>query len=358
MIISSSEVKINQTGRLVHYDFLRILACFSVIMLHSASQFWYDLPVSGRQWIIANSYDSIFRFGVPIFVMISGALFLNPARKLNIRKLYTHNIIRLVTAFLFWSCFYGLWDARKFDLVQAGIKPVLLEMMSGRYHLWFVPMLTGIYMLLPILRTWTKNAGKKELCYFLGLFFVMQILRETFYVFVLSPNVKQFAGSIDIEMACSYIGYFVLGYYIAHVGIPKKYHKWIYTAGGVGLAGALFFGSFLSILRDTPSAAAYDSYSIFTFFVVVSLFLFFQEVPGKIQFPQWAVRIAGELSAATFGIYLLHIWVLEELMDRGIHSMIVPNLIGIPMVALLCFFICCVAVALIRRIPFIGKYIS
>ena len=62
--------------RLIHYDLLRIFAAFSVVMLHSAAQFWYSLDIYSTEWLIANSYDALFRFGVPIFVMISGALFL------------------------------------------------------------------------------------------------------------------------------------------------------------------------------------------------------------------------------------------------------------------------------------------
>ena len=90
--------------RLLHFDILRIIAAFSVVMLHSAAQFWYDLPVSDTNWIITNSYNALFRFGVPIFVMISGALFLNPEKETNIRKLFTHNIARILILFIFWSC--------------------------------------------------------------------------------------------------------------------------------------------------------------------------------------------------------------------------------------------------------------
>ena len=82
--------------RLLHFDILRIIAAFSVVMLHSAAQFWYDLPISDPNWIITNSYNALFRFGVPIFVMISGSLFLNPEREANIRKLFTHNITRIL----------------------------------------------------------------------------------------------------------------------------------------------------------------------------------------------------------------------------------------------------------------------
>ena len=86
--------------RLLHFDLLRILACFSVIVLHAAAQFWYGLPIDSTDWLVVNSYNAVFRFGVPVFVAISGALFLAPSREVNMRKLFFHNILRLVSCTL------------------------------------------------------------------------------------------------------------------------------------------------------------------------------------------------------------------------------------------------------------------
>ena len=47
-----------QEKRMIHYDLLRILAAFSVVMLHSAGQKWYVLPVTGREWQIADAWDA------------------------------------------------------------------------------------------------------------------------------------------------------------------------------------------------------------------------------------------------------------------------------------------------------------
>lgn len=343
--------------RLLHYDLLRIFACFSVIMLHSASQFWYELPMDSRNWLVANSYDALFRFGVPVFVMISGALFLAPEREVGIKRLYTHNILRLAAAYLFWSALYGLWDSRTFQLSEAGIKPVLLEMMAGRYHLWFVPMLIGIYMLLPILRTWVAHAGKEGVQYFLGLFLVFQILRETLLCFIDSVNVKAFLTLLPVELVGSYVGYFVLGYYIAHYGIGKKYHKWIYLLGVSGVTLAVVFGNMLSLRAGEPNSAVFDSYSLFTFLPVAAIFLFFQEKISSIRFPGRIEGAIKEVSACTFGIYLLHILVIETLQSRGFHSMSVTILAGIPLLAAVCFLLCLACIMVLRRVPFIGKYI-
>ena len=73
------------SGYQLYIDVLRIIACFSVIMLHTSAQAWYSLPVDSGGFKIANSYDALFRFGVPVFVMISGALFLAPEKEPDVK---------------------------------------------------------------------------------------------------------------------------------------------------------------------------------------------------------------------------------------------------------------------------------
>jgi len=63
------------------------------------------------------------------------------------------------------------------------------------------------------------------------------------------------------------------------------------------------------------------------------------------------------LSADTFGIYLLHLGVLELLTLLGINTRMVNNIVGIPMIAIFCFLFCAVIASILRRIPFVGKYI-
>ena len=62
--------------RVIYFDFLRVLATFAVIVLHLSAQHWADTDVFSNAWLAFNLYGGIVRWSVPIFVMISGALFL------------------------------------------------------------------------------------------------------------------------------------------------------------------------------------------------------------------------------------------------------------------------------------------
>lgn len=349
---------VSRDKRMVHYDLLRIVAAFSVVMLHSAGQKWYVLPVTDRQWQIADAWDALFRFGVPIFVMISGAIFLN--KDISIKRLYFHNIFRLLAIYWIWSGLYGLYDCRKCGLGAAEWKEVIKELLGGRYHLWFLPMIVAVYMLVPILRSWIKGAEKRNLQYFLLLFFFLKI--GMFTMSALSRSyivryVSDLTNVMELGMACSYIGYFVWGYYITHYGIPEKWHRVIYAGVIPAALLNLFVDRYLSLKAGEPRGEIYDSYGVFTFIIVTALFLFFTNVMSKVHYSRLAAGIIRELSEATLGVYVMHVGLLEVLEERGIDTMLVPNIIGIPLLAMGCYAVCTVAAVCLRRIPVIGRYL-
>ncbi len=346
--------------RVFYFDILRIIACFSVVMLHSSAMFWYDIPVDSTTWLVSNSWNALVRFGVPIFVMISGAIFLDGDRELDVRRLYTHNILRFAVMYVLWSLAYGIIDYSKYDVTQVSWKVFVNEWVGGRYHLWFLPMLMGIYILLPILRSWVQGADVKNLQYFLALFLLFQIGRETARVWVLRiPVVISLINTAQIEMVCGYLGYFVLGYYIAHYGIAPKLHKYIYGAGLIGCVGNVLLGNLIALRTGEARGDVYDCFTFFTFCVVLALFLVCREKLGAWKPGARVGKVICGISADTLGIYLLHVGVIELVapMKYGVFAKL-PVLISIPVLAICTFVICMLITAVLRRIPGLGRYLS
>ena len=65
-------------------DVMRLIASFFVVMIH----------LSSNNGAVGLMFNSISRFSVPVFVMISGALFLN--RNISIKTLYKKYILRMM----------------------------------------------------------------------------------------------------------------------------------------------------------------------------------------------------------------------------------------------------------------------
>ena len=342
--------------RMAYLDVLRIFAAFSVVMLHSAAQFWYTLDIRSTEWLIANSYDAVFRFGVPVFMMISGAVFLNPNYKVDVKRLYTHNIFRLAVIYIVWSCAYGLFDCIwLFGIKSMSIKEILREMISGRYHLWFLPMIIGVYVLLPILKGWLERAEKKDVKYFIVMFLLLQVGVETLRTLTVSDEIHSILDLTKVELVCGYVGYFVWGYYLAHVGIGAKWRKRI-LAGAIPAVGLnIVLGCVLTRKAGLTAPVIYDSFGVFTFIIATSLFLICK---NKITHKGGVMdKVVSEISAGTLGVYLMHIGVMEFTMCFGFHSKMMPNIVGIPIYAIACFAGCLLISAILRRIPFVGRYI-
>ncbi len=348
--------------RQLNMDLLRIFACFSVVMLHVSAQFWYTLPLNSAEWITCNAYDAVFHFGVPIFVMISGRFFLSKGGEISVKTLYGKYIFRMLAAFLIWNVVYGIWDCRALLAAEGwnwklNWRLYIDEMLIGRYHLWYLVMISGIYVLLPVLQSWVMHCGKKNMEYFLVTFCVFQLGFSTLQIVQITGALQLFVYQFDdIEMVCSYVGYFVLGYYLYQYPPTKKVRQLIYAGGAVGLLGAVGVGTWDALRKGMPVATAYDSFSIFTFGVTVAIYVLFQEMACKNKI-QKSEKLIKELSADTFGIYLLHLLAIDFFADRGFDSMSVNNILGIPLLAVVCFVACGFAAALLRRLPFVGKYI-
>ena len=158
-----------QPQRIAYFDVLRILATFAVIVLHLSAQHWADTDVYSRAWQAFNLYDSAVRWAVPVFVMISGALFLSGSQ--SIGHILKKNVSRLVTAFIFWSALYAVFMVN-FEGCPTNL--ILQQFLNGHYHMWFLFMIVGLYLIVPFLRPIVRD--EKLLRYFLLLTLIFTFL--------------------------------------------------------------------------------------------------------------------------------------------------------------------------------------
>ena len=94
-------------GRLVYLDLLRIMSVVMMVTLH-ISGVGMRADIGSFDWHVCNIYDGLTHICVPVFIMISGAFLLDPEREYSIKKLYKVKILRIATAFVFWSAFYAV----------------------------------------------------------------------------------------------------------------------------------------------------------------------------------------------------------------------------------------------------------
>ena len=150
--------------RIVYLDLLRVLATFAVIFLHVCGSELLATSHS-RNWYIEVAGSGLVHWCVPVFVMISGALFLVPSKNVTYREILTIRIPRLLIAYVFWTVVYYFvfWYQGEFS-----IRGLLLS----HFHLWFLPMLMGVYLLIPFLRNIANNNTMMNYALAIWLFFI------------------------------------------------------------------------------------------------------------------------------------------------------------------------------------------
>lgn len=147
--------------REVWIDWLRVVACFLVMLTHSCEPFYFGgdgtlvLTASDAFWVAF--LNAVPRVCVPLFVVASSYL-LFPLRY-STGVFFRKRAVRVLIPFAVWTAVYAVASG---DVVQYG-KPLLLNFNYSSGHLWFVYMLLGLYLIMPMLSPWAERVGKREL---------------------------------------------------------------------------------------------------------------------------------------------------------------------------------------------------
>lgn len=348
-------------SRNISFDLLRIIAAFSVVVLHVCSKYIDLCPVGTMDFNAANFYNSINRFGVPIFVMISGAIFLNPQKQVDTKRLWLHNIFRIFIVYLVWGFLYYLYQCIhdwNFNLWTAGIVRTVKGIVYGSDHLWFLPMIIGLYMLVPILRSWLGKATKQNVEYFLVLFFVFQIAKTTVEILLGSSLVTRITELFKIVELTGYLGYFVLGYYLTNYEVSKKIRYAVYLSVPADIALNYLVSWKFSNIIGYYHPGVYDCFGIFTFAEVIAIFMVIINVVSEKKIPTGLSKFIKNVSSDTFGIYLGHVMILNFAYSEGWFSKALPSALYVLPVSLAVFTAMCLVSAGLRRLPFVGRYLA
>ena len=341
--------------RVIWFDYLRVLATFAVIVLHVAAQNWRSVEVNTVDWQVFNVFDSLTRWSVPVFVMISGALFLD--RECDIKKLYSKNILRMFTAFVFWSVIYALVNGTgKFNM--------LIRFISGHYHMWFIPMIIGMYMCVPIIKKVTDS--KKATEYFLKMAFVfsfmipfvVQLIGEFApqKVVLVANTFNSTINCMNLYIVFGYVCYFIGGYYLNSIELKKKTRYVIYALGLLGAVATIGMTAYFSAQAQKPVADYYDNFSLNVMITAVALFVFAKN-EGR-NSVKWLDGIVVKLSKYSFGAYLIHVLIIQQLDLRlGLNTLSFNSAIAVPAISVVVFFVSFGISAALNNIPFLKKYI-
>ncbi len=348
--------------RIVYLDVLRIIAIFAVILLHVSALEWNNTSPNTFNWQIYNIYDSIVRFCVPVFIMISGALFLDDSREIKIKKLYKHNILRLIIAFVFWSLCYASFNLfydivfNKVSVDRSLFINFINEFLYGHYHLNFLFIIGGLYLIVPLLR---KISIDKKMCeYFILLSFIFcYMVNIISYIPIINDFVIAIQEKMNINFVLGYTGYFVIGHYLHKYNLRPNTKKIIYLLAILSIIGTIVISSIWAVKTGVQNQKLYGYLLPNTFFVSVAVFTFIKEKVNKIQFKEKSLKMIQKIAYLTFGIYLVHDFLNIILPKIGISPIMFNPIFAIPIMSVIVFVCSLLITLIISKIKILNKYV-
>ncbi|MBE6794213.1 MAG: hypothetical protein E7532_04620 [Ruminococcaceae bacterium] len=349
-----------QKNRLYYLDVLRIISSIFVIVIHICILNWGILSPNSLSWQALNIFDALSQIAVPIFFMISGALFLDDKKEISIKNIFFKRIFKLLVAYLVWSVVFVLINP------ASSWSNAIYRVIQGHYHMWFIPALAGVYIIIPFLKAITKS--EKLTKYFLilsvlftfTLSFISPILKESSVgVFALIGNLLNILRTkLIFRFTLGYSGYFVFGYFLNKTEFSKSMRRIIYIMGIAAALATICFSYLISKSKGTPTDTFYSNTSLNILISSVAFFVFAKYNLNCNNIKEKSHSKLVFLSKCTFGVYLIHP-IFIELINKHLHinAVTVNPLLAVPLFTLTVAVLSYISSIILNKIPLIRKYI-
>ncbi|OIN54158.1 acyltransferase [Pseudomonas costantinii] len=343
-----------ELGRLAWADACRLIAMLGVIIIHVSAPIFYSAKsISLGSFLTATALDSVARVAVPLFAMLSGALLLGREGSGALTGVMSR-LLKVAIPLAFWSVIYvfwvNYWEGRPLSITGA-----LLQSLKGpvMYHLWFVYMIMGVYVVLPILQPLSVAllASKRFAVYFFGIWFLANAIK----VYDHEPILNHLVLTDFLHWP----GYFLLGFYLSKSNVFKALPSW-FSLIVLGLASATTFllSWYLNSDAPAPVETAMEYFSPNVMLASVAAFLLI----GKIELSPRLIRPVAFFSGLVFPVYFMHLLVIELIKSGmlgftlGLASM--SSFSAILSLSLATFFVSLGIAAVTRAIPYSSRLVG
>lgn len=350
-------------------DLLRILACFLVVFSHCCDGFIAQFDANRDSFLTGVFSGSLVRPCVPLFVMMTGVLLLPVKQGYTLTGFYRKRIGRIIVPLIFWSLVLPVLAFLYFNYVNPQTQNPMISLDNyttkslieklytfifnfnfDTVPMWYLYMLIGLYLVMPILNGWLTQASRRDIKTVLMIWGCSLFLP---YIKMVAPMLgyQGNGGNMDILGNCDwniygtfyyfsgFIGYLLLAYYLVKYLLNWSWKKtWLITIP-MFLIGYLIT-SYGYVLTQNYFPGNYAYLEIVWYFAGINVFMMTFPVfviVQKIKIPSlpWLSRMAG----LSFGIYLCHytfVFITYDLFD--ISSL--PYIIRILCMACTTFAVC------------------
>ena len=372
-------------NRMVWLDVIRCVAMLMVIGVHCIDPFYISptMRVIPEYTHWAAIYGSLLRPSVPLFVMMTGLLLLPVRQEQPLGTFYKKRIPRVFYPFLIWSVLYNLFP---WITGLLGLNPQIIldffpyageEVMQQSFsvslkyilmipfnfsilavHMWYIYLLIGLYLYLPVFSAWVEKASERAKLMFL-LAWGVTLLLPYYYQFVSNYlwGTCSWNSFGMLYAFAGFNGYLLLGHYLKNLEWSLKKT----LAIGIPMFAVGYAVTFLGF-RHITALPEYTDEMLELFFTYCSLNVVMMTIPvfmlaKKVKVNSERMKKAlANLTVCGFGIYMIHYFFTgpSVVLMRAINM---PIGLQIPVAAILAFAVSWGLVWLIYRAGKVAKYI-
>ena len=316
--------------RIIYLDFLKVIAIFLMVANHCVDNVtpaeralpWYNL------W--GSVYNSFTRPAIPLFMMVTGILLL--PIKMDMGSFYKKRLSRVLIPFLVWSVLYNLFPwftgllncdpetihvffkwadtSQAFGDALRNILMIPFNFSAFAVQMWYVYLLIGIYLYIPVFSAWVEKSDKRSQRIFLAIWAV-----SLFVPYLRNYLTENLFGECSwnefglFYYFAGFSGYMLLGYHLV------KYPLQMSKVSKYALAAIAFAIGYAVTLIGFKNATAVEGQSeamvelFFTFCspnVALMTFAIFL-IAKDLRFENKRVnRFISQFSIYTFGIWMCH----------------------------------------------------
>lgn len=335
--------------RRTELDLCRITACLMVLLIHTSAEIYHNCPIDSAAFAPLMALSTMARGSVPVFFMLTGALFLS-RETIDLRQFFKKHVLVLIGLYFLWSLLYAL--AVRFAAGSFGsVYDFFYDVAAGYYHMWFIPAMVLCYLFLPPLSC-AIHGKKLDIRYPLFLFFFLGLFLANCN---LTPDTALILNRLTLFFRLEffpYLGYAVWGYWLSRREFSSR---WLYIAPiifvlctAITTVGNLWYSGY----KGEADGWLFSYFSLPSFIQASAIFCFFLALKGR--------RFRGEkliraLSDCTLGVYLMHPLLINLLEQLGLSASLERPVISLLLFTLVLAVVCFTLTAIAKKIPGIRK---
>lgn len=344
-------------------DVLRVLATCAVVLMHvlTGATDVTDASIVPEYRSLLLSVMDLVTWCVPIFLLISGYLFLNPERTLTYPVMIKKYCRRIALAILLFGVPYAASElvvterTFRIRMIPEALKMTLMGHTWS--HMWYLYLILFLYLITPLL---------KKVLRVLPVWGVVAMMAVIFLGSSVAPFLNKVLDVNSIPVLPDggvYFLYYLCGYFFAvrEVCVDKGRNVWLTAAVAV-----LALGMILS--RTLAGFSIQMAYN-YPFTVLLAVLLFAAGWNGSIKKHRIPWQEAGALSFAVYLVHPVYVNLLYKfvkitpftvLEQCGVQSVVAGQAVLILLLAAFCLVVLALATAtawMLRKIPVLRKYV-